>query len=172
MAGQLLQRSKEWRGVTGGNSCGLKVLSFSKREFPRGIRTRSVRTYFAIFSRHAISGMTNGGCVPFYQPSIIPSSFVHFGPSSFLSVLFVTLPLPSCSSLSSSRLPSMPLFRGSSSRMPFEKIDYQSLKRDESRQASLLGSAMRPVRRMRRAGVFHEFLNESAFPKHVSSRLL
>lgn len=64
LTGKLSQRKERERG-------GSKALSFSTK-VPRGIRARSVRTYFAIFSRHAISGMTNGGCAPFYPPSITP----------------------------------------------------------------------------------------------------
>lgn len=71
MTGELLERDRKKEGGEG-EAESSKALSFSTK-VPRGIRARSVRTYFAIFSRHAISGMTNGGCAPFYPPSITPS---------------------------------------------------------------------------------------------------
>jgi len=113
--GRLTFATRE-RGSKREGGGGLKTLSFSKR-VPRRIRARSAWTYFAIFSRHAISGMTNGGCAPFYPSSIIPSSFVLLDscPLFFCSFcyslsLFPPLPSPWISSI--------PLFCGSSSRMP------------------------------------------------------
>lgn len=87
--GRLTFATRVREGREGGGS---KALSFSTR-VPRGIRARSARTYFAIFSRHAISGMTNGGCAPCYPPSIIPSSFVRLSvlPFFLCSLCYNTL---------------------------------------------------------------------------------
>lgn len=142
------------RGGRGGGRGGSKALSFSTR-VPRGIRARSARTYFAIFSRHAISGMTNGGCTPllpaFDYPFVLrPSRFLLFSLLLPFSLSFPLL-LPGhrqCRCFAvvrvecrvSARENRLPVFGEASTRGEFTRI-----------------CATRPARRMRRTNVFMNF---------------
>lgn len=154
--------------VKGGRSEGIggsKALSFSTR-VPRGIRARSARTYFAIFSRHAISGMTNGGCAPFYPSSIIPSS-LRPSRSSLLSSLCHSLSLLHPSLLDYRQCRCFVLVRvecrvcARENRLPVFGEEYMGRVYEVLRRVWLVEYVHRGV---------HEFLNAPAFSNYRSFR--